>query len=138
MIRSIVKISFVVIMISAFSCTSTPEKTKNQSLVGNWDVQWITYPEEGMEADPTINLTMNGKMYIYQDSISVHAYGYEGCIFGADTLMHTLNWSVSGDTLNLINVGDDFGIPYVIKEISTDKVKLQLVEDVFLFLKREE
>ncbi len=119
-----------------FACSTSGEKTN--SIVGKWDVQWITYPEEGMEATPGLNLTMNGKMYIEDNGkIAVHAYGYEGCIFGSDTLKHSLNWSVSGDTLNLINEGDDFGIPYVIKEVSQDKVKLQLVEDVFLFLTRE-
>ena len=129
------RLCMAVLIVAVYSCSQTKE-TSN-ILVGNWDVQWVTYPEEGMESDKPLNLSMNGKMYIYDDSISVHAYGYEGCIFGSDTLMHTLNWSVSGDTLNLVNEGDDFGIPYVIKEVSEDKVKLQLVKDVFLFLTRE-
>ncbi|MFY0627678.1 MAG: lipocalin family protein [Reichenbachiella sp.] len=115
------------------ACQSSKEKTN--SVVGEWNVQWITYPEKGAAPDPSINLTMNGKMNIKSDGkITVHAYGYEGCIFGTDTLEHTLNWSLSGDTLNLTNDGDEFGIPYIIKESSSDKMKLQLVEDVFLFL----
>ncbi len=124
----------IVLMLNA--CQNSSEK--ENGVVGDWKVQWVTYPEKGTDPDPSINLTMNGKMEIKKDGkITVHAYGYKGCIFGADTLVHTLNWSVVGDTLNLTNEGDEFGIPYIIKESSDQKMKLQLVDDVFLFLTKE-
>lgn len=110
---------------------------KDDEYIGDWNVQWITYPDKGMEMDPNINLTMNGKMIIRDDcTVTIHAYGYEGCIFQSDTLENTLNWEVSGDTLNLLNEGDEFGIPYVVKEVSENKMKLQLVQDIFLFLSK--
>jgi len=105
-------------------------------MIGDWKVQWITKPEAGLEIDPTVNYTMNGKMIFTDSKLTINAYGYKGCIFGSDTLSHALNWGIKGDTLNLINKGDEFGIPYIIKEASSDKIKLQLVEDVFLFLTR--
>lgn len=75
-----------------------------------------------------MNINGNGK-------ITINAYGYKNCIFGADTLVHTLNWKVESDTLlNLTNDGDKYGIPYTIKSLEANKVKLQLVEDVYLFL----
>lgn len=134
--KNSIALFFLAAILVLGACQTTKEKTS--TVVGDWDVQWITYPEKDAAPDPTLNLTMNGKMDIAADGkITIHAYGYEGCIFGADTLVHTLNWEVSGDTLNLTNEGDEFGIPYVIKESSEKKMKLQLVEDVFLFLTKK-
>ncbi|RJE71488.1 hypothetical protein BGP76_05150 [Reichenbachiella sp. MSK19-1] len=122
---------FFVLVLS--SCESGKEK--KQSLVGNWDVQWVTYPDNEAPMDPSINLTMNGKMDIKPDGkITISAFGYENCIFGKDTLVHSLEWEMLGDTLNVKNKGDEFGMPYKILEASDSKVKLQLVEDVYLFL----
>lgn len=122
---------FFVLVLS--SCESGKEK--KQSLVGNWDVQWVTYPDKETPMDPSINLTMNGKMDIKPDGkITISAFGYENCIFGKDTLVHSLEWEMLGDTLNVKNKGDEFGMPYKILEASDSKVKLQLVEDVYLFL----
>lgn len=129
----ILALTLVLFVAMIISCETTNEKAN--AVIGDWDVQWVTYPEEGSDPDPNVNLTMNGKMLINKNGkITIHAYGYEGCIFGADTLEHTLNWALQGDTLNLTNDGDQFGIPYIIKDQSDSKMKLQLVEDVFLFL----
>lgn len=126
------------VVLTMFGCTSDKASEESSKLaeavVGNWDVQWITSPDKGMNTD-SINLTMNGKMLIKDDNqITIEAYGYKGCIFGTDTLIHTLNWEIKGDTLNLKNPNDVFGIPYIIKESGDKKIKLQLLEDVFLFL----
>ncbi|MEO9965777.1 MAG: hypothetical protein ABJF11_08315 [Reichenbachiella sp.] len=124
------------IMLNA--CDSTKGETEriSKTIAGDWNVQWVTYPDQNASQTEGINYTMNGLMNIKEDGkITISAYGYDGCIFGSDTLIHTLNWEVVSDTvLNLINDGDKYGIPYTIKEISDDKIKLQLVEDVFLFL----
>ena len=118
------------------ACTSISESEK--SLVGDWDVQWVTTPEEGAEAIPGINYTMNGKMLIQNNGkLTIKAFGYDNCIFQRDSTENTLDWRVSGDTLFLKNADDEFeGMPYVIKETATDKIKLQLVEDIYLFLTR--
>lgn len=131
-------LAFIVICICACSSDKgSEEKSKlAETVVGDWNVQWITSADKGMNTD-SINLTMNGKMLIKEDNqITIEAYGYRGCIFGTDTLIHTLNWEIKGDTLNLKNPNDVFGIPYVIKESSDQKIKLQLLEDVFLFLSK--
>lgn len=121
-----------------YTCESS-KGTKEEistGLIGDWKVQWVTYPDQNTTIDDGVNYTMNGLMNIRDNGkITINAYGYEGCIFGTDTLIHTLNWEVQSDTiLNLINEGDKYGIPYTIKEYSAQKVKLQLVEDVYLFL----
>lgn len=132
---SFIMISLFVVMNACHSSRESNSPTEER-LIGKWNVQWVTYPEEGEELDASINYTMNGMMNIEKNGkITIHAYGYKGCIFGADTLSHTLNWVVESDTvLNLTNDGDKYGIPYAIKSIQEEKIKLQLVEDVFLFL----
>jgi hypothetical protein len=123
------------------SCGGGKETKRDTSslLVGDWKVQWITTPGQNEPANAKINYTMNGEMLIQADgSITINAFGYEDCIFGADTLKHTLKWELTNDsTMNLSNEGDKFGIPYTIKELSEKKAKLQLVEDVYLFLKKD-
>ncbi|MDW3208409.1 MAG: hypothetical protein R8N23_00980 [Reichenbachiella sp.] len=125
-------------LVTINSCESTKEKTAeiSEGLVGDWQVQWVTYPDKNAPANDSINYTMNGEMNIKANGkITINAFGYKNCIFGADTLIHTLNWEVPSDTiLNLTNDGDKYGIPYTILDLSDNKVKLQLVEDVYLFL----
>ncbi|WP_109833076.1 hypothetical protein [Reichenbachiella versicolor] len=131
-------IAIILLVFTIISCQSKKEVTlenlERQDLLGEWNVQWVTKPEKGQSVDPSINYTMNGKMIFNEEKLTINAYGYEGCIFGSDTLSHSINWKVQGDTLSIVNDGDEFGIPYIIREISNEKVKLQLVEDVFLFL----
>ncbi|MEO9803743.1 MAG: hypothetical protein ABJF04_10870 [Reichenbachiella sp.] len=127
-----------ILIMTMNSCDSAKDRTSEMSktLVGDWNVQWVTYPDKNTPIQDSINYTMNGVMNIKEGGkITINAYGYKGCIFGTDTLIHTLNWEVKSDTvLNLTNDGDKYGIPYTIKELTESKVKLQFVEDVFLFL----
>lgn len=136
------KIQLTLVLLGALitinSCDSSKEKAAeiSESLVGDWQVQWVTYPDKNAPANDSVNYTMNGKMGIQQNGkITISAFGYKNCIFGGDTLIHTLNWEVPSDTvLNLTNDGDKYGIPYSILELADNKVKLQLVDDVYLFL----
>ncbi|MCV9388257.1 hypothetical protein [Reichenbachiella ulvae] len=116
---------------------NTEEKGETVDIVGKWDVQWVTTPDESAQVSPDTNYTMNGVFDIKKDGkITISAYGYENCIFGKDTLVHTLQWEMYGDTLNVKNKGDEFGMPYKILQATSDRVKLQLVEDVFLILSK--
>lgn len=115
------------------------EESKEESvdLVGKWNVQWVTTPDESAQVSPDTNYTMNGVFDIQKDGkITISAYGYENCIFGKDTLVHTLQWETYSDTLNVKNKGDEFGMPYKILNATEDRIKLQLVEDVFLILSK--
>lgn len=128
----------IIAVLALYSCNSPKENVTqiSKTLVGDWKVQWVTYPDKKGAINDSINYTMNGEMNIKENGkITINAYGYKNCIFGTDTLIHTLNWAVQSDTvLNLTNDGDKYGIPYTLREVSDNKVKLQLVEDVYLFL----
>jgi hypothetical protein len=48
-----------------------------------------------------------------------------------------LEWKKNGDTLNLVNSGEKYGIIYKILQLSEDKMKLQLMEDIHITLTKE-
>lgn len=111
---------------------------KNNELEGEWNVQWVTDPASYPDVDASINFTMNGKFTFEKSGkLTIDAYGYEGCIFSNDTLSHSLNWKVKNDTLSTFNNKDLHGISYKITEQSPNKVKLQMMEDIYLHLTRE-
>ena len=117
-----------------FGKESSSEKAK--LLVGDWKVQWVTDPASYPDADPATNFTMNGEFLIRENGkITINANGYENCIFSTDTLSHTLNWTLVGDTtLSLTNEGDANGLTYQVMQITDNKVKLQLMDDIYLHL----
>jgi len=106
---------------------------KDDSFLGNWEAHWRTLPESfpGME---DMNFTMSGKLKFSSDSVSITAYGYEGCIFSEDTLEHSLDWKVRNDTLHLLNEADIYGMSYRVVSKSKGKIELQLMDDIFLTL----
>ena len=111
------------------------EREKDQTFIGDWQANWRTLPESfpGME---NMDFTMSGKITFSYDSVSITAYGYEGCIFSEDTLIHALEWKVSNDTLHLLNEADIYGMSYKVVSKSDEKIELQLMEDIFLTLTR--
>ena len=126
---------FFIASIFLFSCTDN----KSSQLYGEWDVQWVTDPASYPDVDASMNFTMNGKFTFDKNGkLTIDAYGYEYCIFGSDTLSHSLNWRLENDTLlSTFNDKDKHGISYQVSEISDNKVKLQMMEDIFLHLTKK-
>lgn len=79
---------------------------------------------------------MSGKITFDKEKVNIKAYGFEGCAFGRDTLDHSLFWQVRNDSLILINDEDTPGLVYQIKEVSDEKIRLQLMEDIFVTLEK--
>ena len=103
--------------------------------MGEWKAKWTTLPASfpGVEG---VDFEMDGVVQFTADSITISAYGYEGCIFSEDTLTHTLKWQISQDSLKLVNADNIHGMTYMIKELSEDKIELVMMDDIFLSLKR--
>jgi hypothetical protein len=70
--------------------------------------------------------------------VTVIAFGFPGCIFSTDTLMHTLEWIKQGDTLSLVETGEKYGINYKILQLSDDNMRLQLMDDILITLTKEQ
>ena len=126
--KALTTLACLVIIISG--CTSNP-------IVGTWKAQWVTDPASYPGVDPSVDFTMDGKFKFDSDGkVTISAYGHKGCIFSSDTLVHSLNWKLKNDTLKLVNENDIHGMTYKVLNLSSDKMKLQLMDDIFLNLDR--
>ncbi len=125
-----ISIFFLTLLIS---CTSNQTEERPAEWLGNWKAKWETLPE----SYPTLEdmeFYMDGNFIFFNDSLIVKANGFDGCIFNSDTLTHTQSWFVSNDTLFLINDPDQPGMIYTVKSKSETKIKLQLMNDIFVTL----
>ncbi len=121
------------------SCTGTPEKPRPDDWQGNWRAVWETPPESypGME---NVEFSMTGNFMFSEDSLTVQANGFDGCIFHSDTLTHTQSWYIvksieSEDSLLVsYNDPDQVGLTYKVNSKSEDKIVLQMLDDIFITL----
>ncbi len=125
-------IAYLLLLI-AVACGTDRSESDATALYGDWNAQWVTLPESfpGVE---DVEFSMNGKISFDEDSVAIWAYGYEGCIFSEDTLRHSLEWRLSGDSLHFVNADDVSGMSYLIKSRSDTKIDLVLMGDIFLTL----
>lgn len=125
---------WVMLIILAFGCQSTQEeKDPAGTLVGNWKAQWTTSVESIPEAKDS-HLTMNASYTFTEDSVWIELYGYEGCLFYQDTLSNTIPWKLSGDVLSLIGEDNSPSLTFDVKSLSSEKVELVLLNDIFITL----
>ncbi|WP_420576686.1 hypothetical protein [Ekhidna sp.] len=132
--KRILIIPFIIII----SCGSpSDEKAANRPSEwhGNWKAEWETPPESYPEVSD-MEFYMDGSFLFTSDSLTVTANGYPDCIFNVDTLSHTQSWYVSNDTLFLINDPESPGMTYRVASKSEDRIRLQLMEDIFVTLSK--
>jgi hypothetical protein len=133
-----VKKLLVILSVSVFACSSpSNEKSANRpsEWYGNWKAEWETPPESYPEVED-MEFYMDGSFVFTADSLTVTANGYPDCIFNVDTLSHTQSWYVSNDTLFLVNDPESPGMTYRVASKSEDRIRLQLMEDIFVTLSK--
>ncbi|MFK7951591.1 MAG: hypothetical protein AB8B73_01995 [Ekhidna sp.] len=121
------------------SCGGTKEKAaynRPDQMVGVWSAKWETPADSYPDLTDT-EFFMNGEFTFTNDSLKIENNGFPGCIFNVDTIAHTQSWYVSNDTLFLYNEPDVLGMSYIIKTQSESKIELQLMEDIFVTLSKE-
>ena len=111
-------------------CTSS----EDDIFQGKWTAKWTTDPEGYGDLAKDLEFEMDGFFGFEEDELTIEAFGYKGCVFGSDTLEHTLSWKVRGDILELQNNPEEPGIQYKILTQTDSEIKLQLVEDIFITL----
>lgn len=129
---------FVLSIIVLNACTSGSEnKTENRpnEWQGTWKAEWETPPESYPDMED-MEFYMDGSFVFEDDSLTVTANGYPDCIFNIDTLSHTQSWYVSNDTLFLVNNPDTPGMTYQIARKEENRIRLQLMEDIFVTLSK--
>jgi len=143
MLRRKALIALATIIVVVSGCTSKKSQkedvksTQAQDIIGKWQAQWVTDPGSYPDVDPSVNFTMDGKFeFDAKGKVTISAFGYKGCIFSSDTLVHSLNWELKNDTLQLINENDIHGMTYSVLNLSTETMKLQLMDDIFLNLNK--
>lgn len=119
-------------------CSSPSDEQANrpEEWQGKWFAEWETSPD-AYEGIFDMEFYMNGIFEFSDDSLTVTVNGYPGCIFGTDTLSHTQLWKIKSDTLFLMNDPKVPGMTYRIVGQDSDRIKLQLVEDIFVTLQRQ-
>ncbi len=131
------RLLFLIIATSlVWSCSNKNSDESESLLIGTWNAQWITDPASFPGVSDIKSYSMDGEITFYPDSVEISAYGFPGCIFSSDTLRHSLKWVISNDTLSFLNEDDVYGMSYTIKGIKENAVELQLMDDIFLNLKK--
>lgn len=129
---------FVISFLMFIACSSpAEEKTANRpsEWYGSWKAEWETPPESYPEVQD-MEFYMTGIFDFTADSLTKTVNGYPGCIFAIDTLSHTQSWYISGDTLFLLNASESAGMTYRIASKSDERIRLQLMEDIFVTLSK--
>lgn len=131
-------ISLFFILILIISCSPGSEKPRPSEWQGVWQAKWETPPES--YPDIEAEFTMNGMFTFEGDSLTVQVNGFDGCIFHSDTLVHTQSWYVQQDVsstdsaLVLFNDPEAPGMTYKVNSKSSNEIKLQLLDDIFITL----
>ncbi len=115
-------------------CSERKEGSTN--LQGTWNAKWKTLPSSFGGISEITSFEMNGNFIFKDDSLTVIANGYPGCVFGVDTIQHTQLWDLTNDSLHLISENNIRGISYKIESMDDRTVELKLMEDIFLTLSR--
>lgn len=117
--------------------TAENEANRPQEWMGEWKAEWDT-PSESPAYAGIIDMEfyMDGKFIFTSDSLTVQNNGYPGCIFAVDTLKHTQLWKISNDTLFTYNDPNALGMTYKVKMIEESRIKLQLMDDIFVTLSK--
>lgn len=107
-------------------------------LYGEWTAQWITDPESYPDSLTVDSYSMDGKWVFNEDrTMSIAAYGFKGCIFGEDTIVNSQNWTVSNDTIMMLNDQKIASLTCTIVNKTDKAIRLQLLPDIYVNLTRE-
>jgi hypothetical protein len=124
-----------VMFLSVAGCNSN--KNNEDMIVGEWKAYWETKADENFSELKAENLTMEGIMRFKADGIvEISAFGYEGCIFSDDTMKNVLNWKLDDSVIRFIDKSDDHGLPYTINKFTSNEMRLTLLEDINLTLRK--
>ncbi len=101
---------------------------------GRWSAKWSTDPSGYGDLALGMSFEMDGVFEFDEEQVTIDAYGFEGCIFGEDTLSHSQSWEIRNDTLELQHTPGEPGIFYKVLEQTDQTIRLQLVDDIFVTL----
>jgi hypothetical protein len=137
--KTVIKLELLLLVaMLLLSCESQPEE-RPASWYGKWETTWKTLPSSDEGFDVFTDFETDGSIVFNENDVTVTINGFPGCIFGPDTLSHTQQWKVKGDSmLQFYTAPDTIGIAYTILSTDESKIELRLLEDIFLTLNKSE
>jgi len=124
---------FIVLVTLAAACGKNED-----SVVGRWQATWQADPKAYGDIPGNPTFEMSGFFdFSGNGQIQIEGYGHEGCVIASDTLRHTLRWQMTADTLHLTSAEDPYGLYYTILEKKNNQMKLRLIEDITITLKKQ-
>ena len=108
----------------------------SHTIIGEWQATWEMKGDDVKEMDISLR-TMKGKI-IFLDSANVEitTYGFDGNLIMTDTTQNILTWRIEDKILRFIDKNDVQGIPYVIEEMNDKEIRLSIMGDIYLTLKK--
>lgn len=121
--------ALLLVISSSFNAAQNQDKQWE----GHWEALWQIKNAAYADSDDIMRGYMEFKS---NGQMKITAYGYPGCLFSNDTIYNELSWKAIGDSLVLYSDQDKFNLIYTIRKASSDEVLLQLMDDIFVTLKR--
>jgi len=111
--------------------------TNDEGLAGRWDATWNADPKAYPNVPEGAVFTMDGAFTFTENgSVHIEGYGRPGCVFHADTMRHSAQWQLTGDTLHIRTAEDPYGIYYTILEKNKGSITMGLIDDITITLNK--
>jgi len=103
---------------------------------GNWEAIWSLSKKNLNSLPSTKSNTMLG--YISFDkngNVYLEGFGNSDCIFSSDTISYNTSWDIQGNKL-IIGNSQFNQFEYKINSIKKDEIRLTLLDDIILVLRK--
>jgi hypothetical protein len=125
------------VLIFIFSQCTSEKESQRSYLDGTWEAEWLLVDEDMQQMFSPSEISMNGQVVFDENKMAeITAYGFEGCVFTADTAKNHLSYDFQDSLLNLLNNEKEVVFSYRVKEKLPDQLKLVLMDDILLTLRR--
>ncbi len=142
-VRSGFLFQLLVLFFLCYSCGGSKDNTttksnpsEGDSILGTWKATW-TMNDPDLKGEAPENLKVNGKLnFLDSSNVEITTYGFDGNLIMSDTTTNILNWKIEDRIMRFIDKNDVQGIPYVIEEQNEKEIRLSIMGDIQLLLKR--
>ena len=125
----------MVLAVALFAVLISLNRAGGNDLAGQWQATWNADPKAYPNTPEGAVFTMQGTFtFTNEGTVHIEGYGKPGCVFYADTMRHSAQWQLQGDSLHIKTANDPYGIYYTITEKSSNSLKMSLIEDITITL----
>ena len=124
-----------------FSCSSKKEGSSvspenENTILGKWQATWIMSGDDVKNEDAK-NLRVSGIVnFMDSSNVEITMYGFDGNLIISDTTTNILNWKLEDKIMRFIDKDDIHGIPYVVEDMNPEEIRMSIMGDIKLTLKK--